>query len=247
MTTLRVLIADDELLARKRLRRLLGDLPEVEIVGECKDGVQVLRRVARGGVDVILLDIHMPHLDGMEVVALKSEGLPVVVFTTAFAQHAVRAFELEAADYLLKPLEAQRLERAMERARRRVTALSADDGQVPTDAPRAPFPRLPVETRRGVVLLDPDHITHAVIDGVSCLLHTDDQHYVTDFRLSDLERRLPADRFMRLHRQALVNLLRVERLEPTESGGYRAILDTGATVAVSRGAARRLRQWWEAR
>ena len=144
-------------------------------------------------------------------------------------------------------LEAQRLERAMERARRRVTALSADDGQVPTDAPRAPFPRLPVETRRGVVLLDPDHITHAVIDGVSCLLHTDDQHYVTDFRLSDLERRLPADRFMRLHRQALVNLLRVERLEPTESGGYRAILDTGATVAVSRGAARRLRQWWEAR
>lgn len=234
--TLRILIADDELIARKRLTRLLGDLDDVEIVGEATDGTEVLRRVGRGGVDCVLLDIHMPHLTGIEALRLLPRGGASVVLVTAHAEHAVEAFDEEAVDYVLKPVKAERLARALDRVRAR----RAEPGEVDREPPIAG--KLALSTAKGVLLFDPVEITHAVIDGESVVVHTDRGTTYTDLRLADLERRLPCPPFERLHRRSLVNMDRVVRLEPLSSGGYLAHTDLGAVVDVSRQAARLLRK-----
>jgi two-component system, LytTR family, response regulator len=229
--SLRVLIADDELLARRRLTRLLGELEGVEVVGEATDATEVLRQVARGGVDVLLLDIHMPGLTGLEAARLLPADGPAVVFVTAHAEHAVEAFDQEAVDYVLKPVDAARLSRALERVRARQ--------RPPSEVPPG---KLAVQTARGVVLLDPAGITHACIEGASVEIHGEQGPVFTDLTLAELERRLPSPPFERLHRKALVNLDRVARLEPVSTGGYRAHTDLGDTVDVSRAAARALRR-----
>ncbi len=225
--SLRVLIADDEALARKRLVRLCTALQDIEIVGECEDGEQVLARVAQAGIDVILLDIHMPNLSGLDALALLPAEGPRVIFTTAHASHALRAFELGAADYVLKPVEAERLAKALERVRVRVGGGRGLD-------------RLPIETRKGLLLLDPGEVSHAIIQGELVDLHTDRGVLTTDMRLADLERRLP--HMERVHRRALLDLSRIERLESQSSGGYVAHMKDGHQVAISRASARLLRR-----
>ncbi len=122
MSRLRVLIADDEQVARARLKRLLEAMPDIELVGECEDGGAVLERVRSGGVDLVLLDIQMPKLKGTEALALWPKDGPQVVFCTAHAEHAVEAFDGGAVDYVLKPVEASRLAKALARARERESA-----------------------------------------------------------------------------------------------------------------------------
>jgi len=240
-TPLRVLIADDELIARKRMHRLLGDLDGVEIVGQATDGTEVLKRVADGGVDCVLLDIHMPHLTGLEAMRLLPADGASVVFVTAHAEHAVQAFDQEAVDYVLKPVQADRLARALDRVRaRRAAPQTAEPGDG-TDEPPSNG-KLALQTPKGVLLFTPAEITHACIDGESVVVHTDRGETFTDLRLAELERRLPMPPFERLHRRALVNLDRVVRLEPLPSGGYLAHTDLGAVVDVSRQAARGLRK-----
>ncbi len=242
MSDLRVLIAEDEATARRRLRRLLGELGDVTIVGEAQDGVELLELLRTTDPQLVLLDIKMPRLSGLDALALMDPGGPEVVFTTAYAEHAVAAFEQGVADYLLKPIEAARLATALERVRERLGRGGDAGGDGVTSALPA---RIAVSTRRGLVLLRPEDISHALLEGASCIVVAGGQRYITDFRLSELERRLPADRFRRLHRQALVDLERVERLEPTHSGGYVAHLQGGHTVPVSRQEARKLRREWE--
>lgn len=243
MTGMRVLIADDEALARRRLQRLVGAIPGVELVGECETGDAVLTRVHQGGVDVILLDIHMPGLTGVEAMQLLPKDGPYVIFCTAHPDHAVAAFDGGAVDYLLKPIEAARLQKALERARNR----DAQDRFV-KEAGRhregvKPLERLAIPTRQGVVLLTPQEITHAVLDGVLVTIHTLTQgKLLTDFTLQDLQEKLPASLFERVHRRALVNMEHVKRLEPLETGGYLAHTTLGASVEVSRQSARELRK-----
>ncbi len=236
--TLRVLIADDEQLARARLTRLLTAMEDVTIVGEAKDGEDVLTKVRAGGIDVVLLDVQMPKLTGVEAMALWPVDGPWVVFCTAHAEHAVKAFEIDAVDYLLKPVEPDRLKKALDKARQRETreTFSAAVKKHQT------IPRLPVQTRQGLVLLDPDSITHAVLEGELVTVHTKDAAFLTDYSLNDLEQRLPAGRFERVHRRALLNLEAVARLEPLETGGYLARTTNGHSVEVSRQAARDLRK-----
>ena len=227
---LRVLIADDELMARKRMQRLVRALNDVEIVATCADGLEVLDTVSKNTVDVVLLDIHMPKLDGVQTFQLLEDTQ--VIFTTAHADHALQAFEGGAVDYLLKPVEAGRLKIALDRARARPPARPA-----PT--------RLPVQTRSGIVLVPHSEITHATIEGESVVLHTTETAYYLDLRLADLERALPGDLFRRVHRSAVVNLHHVTRFESVDSGGYIAHLGGGARVAVSRQVARTLRRDWK--
>lgn len=238
-TKLRVLVADDELLARKRLSRLLAEVPSVELLGTCENADEVLERTKAGDVDLILLDIHMPGLTGIDALrVLESRGsAPLVVFCTAHADHAVDAFDGGAVDYLLKPIAPDRLAKAIARVEQRLA-----EGQPAASAPSAPpaTDRLAVTTRAGVVLVDPKLVTHAVLDGVLVTLATTDADYVTDFTLQDLERKLP--HLTRVHRRALVNLAHVTRLEPIETGGYVARTARGASIEVSRQAARDLRK-----
>lgn len=230
--TLRVLVADDELLARKRLHRLLGAMEDVEVVGEATDGTEVLRQVGRGDIDVVLLDIQMPNLTGLEAARLLPRDGTSIVFVTAHAEHAVEAFDEDAVDYVLKPVDAERLGRALARVRARQVSSAPDTG---TD-------RLAVQTTKGVLLVSPSEITHAIIEGASVEIHGDRGLLYTDLRLADLERRLPCPPFERLHRRSLVNLDRVQRLEPLATGGYLAHTDLDAVVDVSRAAARGLRR-----
>ncbi|MDP1920543.1 MAG: LytTR family DNA-binding domain-containing protein [Myxococcales bacterium] len=236
--TLRVLIADDEQLARARLTRLLTSMEDVTIVGEAKDGEDVLTKVRAGGIDVVLLDVQMPKLTGVEAMALWPVDGPWVVFCTAHAEHAVKAFEIDAVDYLLKPVEPDRLKKALDKARQRETRETFSAAVKKHQA----IPRLPVQTRQGLVLLDPGVITHAVLEGELVTVHTKDASFLTDYSLNDLEQRLPAGRFERVHRRALLNLEAVARLEPLETGGYLARTTNGHSVEVSRQAARDLRK-----
>ena len=232
---LSILIVDDEELARRRLHRLLGELPGCEVAGECGSGQEALALLARGEVevDVVLLDVRMPGLDGLEAAALLPEEGPYIIFTTAHADHAIAAFDLGAVDYLLKPIEAVRLGRALERARHRLGPRQAAPGELS---------RLPVSTKAGIVLVDPRGLSHAIFDGALVTLHTAQGPLLTDQSLQELEERLPPALFERVHRRALVNLEKIERLEPQETGGYLARMPGGGEVPIARQAARRLRR-----
>lgn len=239
-STLQILIADDELLARRRLARLLGELPGVALVAECCSGQELLATLARHEheVDLVLLDIDMPGLTGLETGALLPDDGPYIIFITAHEEHALAAFDLGAVDYLLKPIDAVRLGKALQRARRRLgTQASATPA-----APPAELVRLPVTTRQGIRLLDPRELSHATFDGELVTLHTRGGPLLTDFSLQDLEERLPAGVFERVHRRALINLERLACLDPLDTGGYTARMQDGGLVPISRQAARRLRR-----
>lgn len=227
---LRVLAADDELLARKRLERLIGAMPGVEFLGACESAEELLKRLEDEDCDVVVLDIRMPGLTGLEAGALLPEGGPLIIFVTAHEGHALEAFEIGAVDYVVKPVEAARLGRALERARRQLAP-----------APPGGAERLAVETAKGVLLLDPSQITHVEVEGaLTAVVSLEQGRVLTEASLGKLGSKLGG--FERVHRQALVNLARVRRLEPLTSGGYVAHLDGGGAVPVSRAVARRLRR-----
>jgi len=233
---LQVVIADDELLARRRLARLLGDLPAVTMVAECCSGQELLALLARGqhDVDLVLLDIHMPGLTGLETGALLPDDGPYIIFTTAHSEHALAAFDLGAVDYLLKPIDAVRLGKALARARHRLGPQRS--------VPAPELVRLPITTRQGIRLISPGELSHATFDGELVTLHTRGGALLTDFSLQDLEDRLPAGVFERVHRRALINLELLACLDPLETGGYTARMQDGGLVPISRQAARRLRR-----
>lgn len=239
-----VLIADDELLARKRLHRLLGAMEEVAIAGECQNGEEVLARVKQGGVDVVLLDIQMPGLSGLDAMQMLPAGGPYVIFCTAHRDHAVQAFDQGAVDYLLKPIEPARLKKALDRARSRDsrTRFEAEAERQRGNRDELALKRLPVSTRQGIVLVDPKTITHASLDGELVTLVTTQGEYLTDFSLQELLDKLPAGSFERVHRRSVVNLEHVARLEPVETGGFIARTTRGHAVEVSRQSARELRK-----
>lgn len=235
---LRVLVCDDELIARKRAARLLSEQADVQIVAECASGDEVLAQLAVEDVDLVVLDINMPGMTGIETVMKMPEERPYLIFLTAHPEHAVSAFDLGATDYLLKPVDDARLKKALDRARRQL------DAPLPRGVHEtsAPLPRLAITTKAGVVLLGPDEVTHAVFDGQLVTVYTRDRAILSDATLQELEDRLSAPHFERVHRRAIVNLLHVERLEPVLSGGYVARIAGGKSVGVSRQAARRLRR-----
>jgi two-component system LytT family response regulator len=240
---LRVLVADDEEVARRRLVRLLAMIPDTVVVGECRDGGEVLRHAGETSIDVLLLDIQMPGLSGLEAFAMLPPPAPYVIFCTAHAEHAVQAFDVGAVDYLLKPIEAARLGKALERARSQeaVRRFRAEAQRLRAQAPPA-LERLAIPTRDGIVLVDPREISHAVLEGELVTIHAAGATYLSDLSLQQLEERLPPAAFVRVHRRALVNLAQVARLEPNEVGGFVARTARGHAVEVSRQAARALRK-----
>jgi two-component system LytT family response regulator len=234
---LRVLIADDEAIARKRLVRLLAAMPEVVITGQCADAHEVLTIVRGGEVDVVLLDIQMPELSGLDALQLFPVDGPAVIFCTAHAAHAVAAFDVGAVDYLLKPIDSGRLRKALDRARQRGSAApSTPAGEA------APLDRLALPTRQGIVLLDPRDVTHAQLADELVTVYAAGQAYLSALSLQELETRLQPPAFVRVHRRALLNLAHVVRLEPNEVGGFLAQTSGGHSVEVSRQAARELRK-----
>src|SRR5437867_955338 len=245
---LRVLIVDDEPLARLRLRRLLGDVGGVEVVGEAGSATEARPLVAAAKPELLLLDIQMPGEDGFAL--LRSlDPRPAVVFVTAFDQYAVRAFEENAVDYLLKPFRRERLEEAIERARQdlakpqalteRLEGLLATLGRGAGET----LDRLTVRLgQKQLILTAADVLWFGPEDKLVFAATTSARHYV-NFTLDQLERRLDPRRFARIHRGAIANLDHAAALRPAFAGTYRLQLDDAARteVPVSRNRARALR------
>ena len=240
--TLRIALADDELIARRRMSRLLEAIPGVEVVGVHESAKPLLEQLEEEPVDVLVLDIQMPGLTGIEVHGVLGPDGPYVIFATAHPQHAIEAFELGAVDYVLKPIEASRLSRAIERARSHVNS-AATAASAEADGGADPYDRVPVVTREGIVLLDAPAISHAIFDGTLVTVHTTDgTTHLTDATLQDFQARLADPRFDRVHRRVLLNVSEVTLLRPASSGGFVAAMRCGAEVPVSRQSARRIRK-----
>jgi two-component system, LytTR family, response regulator len=240
---LRVLVCDDEMMARKRVLRLLGELEGIEAVIECESGEEVLAKLRDEEVDVAVLDINMPGLSGLETVMQMPEERPYIIFLTAHPEHAVKAFDVGAVDYLLKPVDDARLETAIGRARKALDQGHVRTGDGGDDRPSAGrIGKLAIATHGGAALVSPDDVTHATFDGTLVTVHTAARAILTDDTLQELEAKLPPGPFERVHRRAIVNLDHVDRLESVDSGGYVACLSTGKRVDVSRQSARRLRR-----
>lgn len=218
---LRAVIADDEPRARQFLERLLREHGEVEVVGEAKGGGEALALVARLSPDVAFLDIQMPDLSGLEVARhLTGVDAPVVVFVTAFDQHAVEAFEVAALDYLLKPIRRERLAETMrrvvsevrsgKRAARQEAAVRSVLASPEVQKGMEPLRRLPVRFRREVKLLDLEQVARIVSRDRVVLACAEGREYLVDYTLQELEGRLPAGQFVRAHRAALVNIDAIE-------------------------------------
>jgi DNA-binding LytR/AlgR family response regulator len=228
-----VLLVDDEELARRRLRRLLASRPDVLVVGEAADGEEALEWLHRASPDVLLLDIRMPGLDGLAL-ARHQRPLPPIVFITAYDVHAVEAFEVNAVDYLLKPVRRERLFAALDRVSERPKRLSID-----SERALALLAGETTSTRvitRGVGTMrfyDALKITRFWASEKYTLFLADGEEQVTEEPLAELEKRLAAHGFFRVHRGELVNLGRVKSLVGT--GGFHEVeLDDGQRVRVSR-------------
>jgi two-component system LytT family response regulator len=234
---LRVMFADDEEMARLRIRRLLDGMSDVEIVGEARSGKDALALLEDVDVDVALLDVRMGVVSGLDAAERAADLGVEVIMTTAHRDHAVEAFAHGAVDYLLKPIEPARLAQALERARARVLPEI-----VPPVVGASPAPsRLAIESRGEVLLIPAAEVTHATLEDDGLVrVHTPTASSLTELSLSDLERRLP--HLFRSHRRALVAFDHVGRLRPLATGGYTAILHDGREVPVSRQAARELRR-----
>ncbi len=238
---LNVLIADDEPLARERLRRLVEALPDYRVCGEAEDGDGTLARVAELNPDILLLDIRMPGLDGMETAARLSRLAhpPALIFCTAYDHYAIQAFEVQATAYLVKPVRKEALAEALARAGR----LNRVQQQTAGAKPPGGSDQLAVRTYRGTVLIDLADVRYCEADHKYVTIHHTGGDTVSDFTLKELEARYPRH-LLRIHRNTLVGVRHVAALERTRDGQHRLRLrDSSQCLAVSRRHAGAVRQW----
>ncbi|MBN1315788.1 MAG: response regulator transcription factor [Anaerolineales bacterium] len=246
MRQLRVLIVDDETPARDRLRRLLSTEDYVAIVGEANDGAQAVEAIERYSPDLVFLDVQMPGLDGFGVIQALDTP-PAIIFVTAYDEYAIRAFEVHALDYLLKPFSKERLTGAIHRAQ------EALDGERDWAAQLGPLlenlttqgrylDRLAVHDRGRIRLLDVKEVDWIGAEDDQVMVHVNDRTFLIRRTLANLEAQLDPTRFFRAHRSAIVNLDRVKEIIPWFKGSYVLRLTTGAKVDLSRSQARTLRK-----
>ena len=240
--TIRALIVDDEAPARDLIATLLRDEPDLEVVGECNNGRDAIAAIQRLSPDLVFLDVQMPGLDGFGVLAeLQTERLPLVVFVTAFDRHAIRAFEVHALDYLLKPFEYDRLRQAVRHARTQLA-----QGPDAADQTRLislleelhnrgqSWNRLAIRDAGRIVFLQPDQIDWIEADGNYVRLHVGKESHLLRETMTAIEARLASRKFLRVSRSTIVNLERVVEWQPLFHGDSVVILRDGPRLTVSR-------------
>lgn len=250
---IRTLIVDDEPLARERLRKLLQAEADIEIVGECADGRQALELANQERPDLLFLDVQMPELDGFGVVAgLESDPPPAVVFVTAYDRFALRAFEVHALDYLLKPFDRERFQTALERARKLVHQRQTGDlsarlssllTDLKTDKGESKYvDRLAVKTEGRVLFFKIDDIDWIEAADNYVNIHVGAEQHLHRETMSALEAKLPSSRFIRISRSTIVNIERIKEMQPMFHGDYVVILKNGAKLSLSRNYREKLNQ-----
>jgi two-component system LytT family response regulator len=253
-SVLRVAIADDERPARSFLAAMLRGFDDVKLIGEAANGAEAIELIERERPDLALLDLQMPEIDGLGVVRLlKKSRMPLVAFVTAYDEYAVRAFELNAVDYLLKPVDRARLREALNRAQERleradlrVEAVARVDAAAASyeEATRPPIlERIPIRQRDEIVIVPVKEIASIVAEGELLQLTTEqNETYTLSYRLKDLEARLDPARFVRLGRGALANVEMLRRVSSMPGGTYVATLSNGQQLSISRLQGRILRE-----
>lgn len=253
---MRVIIVDDEPLARDRLRSLLAKESDIQIVAECGDGREAVTAIRRENPDLVFLDIQMPELDGFGVLAqLKGGHLPLIIFVTAFDEFAVKAFEVHALDYLLKPFDKDRLKQAVGYARDRLKSPNPADltdrlnALLETLQPsgggdgRGATDRIAVKLDGRVIFLRPGEIDWIEAQDNYVKLHAGREAHLVRDTLSNFETRLDARRFIRIARSTIVNIDRVKEMQPMFHGEYVVILHDGTKLTMSRGYRETLQQY----
>ncbi len=240
MRVLRVLVVDDETPARARLRRLLESVPTVDVVGEAEDGERAAELIMELAPDLVLLDITMPRLDGFGVISAMGREMPATIFCTAHDEHALRAFEVHALDYLLKPVQAARLAQSIERVRsllgepamrrrrgiRAVSALLEERGEY--------LSRLLVHDERRAYLVVVDRIDHIRAERNYCWVKVDGKQFRVRRTLASLAQRLDPKSFLRINKSDIIRLDAVHEIQPWSHGDYRVVMRNGTTLSWSR-------------
>jgi two-component system, LytTR family, response regulator len=240
---IRALIVDDEPLARERLTSMLTGESDVELVGECANGVDAVAAIQEKTPDLVFLDVQMPELDGFGVLsALEGETQPAVIFVTAHDRFALKAFEVHAIDYLLKPFDRERFKKALDRAReqlarrengeieQKVTALLTSLKKEPKQ-----LDRIPVKSSGRVVLVKTSDIDWIEAADNYVNLHAGKEAHLHRETMTALEQKLPASKFLRISRSIIVNIDRIKELQPMFHGDYTVILQNGTKLTLSRG------------
>jgi two-component system LytT family response regulator len=243
MTKIRTLVVDDEPMGRERVRALLLQEDDVEVIGECSDGTQAIAAIQQHAPDLVFLDVQMPGSNGFGVIdAVGADRMPNVIFVTAYDEYALKAFEYHALDYLLKPFNRDRFQETLRHARaslerrragdlgRRLLALVND---IKPEAPR--LERLVVKSGGRVFFLRTDEIDWIEAAGNYVRLHLGEESHLFRETMNRMETRLDARRFVRIHRSRIVNTERIKELQPWFNGEYVVILRNGTRLTLSRG------------
>jgi len=251
---LRVLVVDDEPLGRRRILDLLEDEPDVEVVGTATDGAAAVEAIRTALPDLVFLDVQMPRMSGLDVVqAVGPAAMPATVFVTAYDQYALDAFDAAAVDYLVKPFKDDRFEEAVRRARRRIAsesreqlheqllallqgggASAASTALPPPDAPPRYLERIAVQMPGKMRVVPVAEIDYVTADGPYAELHVGTHRYVIRESMQHLEEKLDPERFLRIHRSAIVRLDRVDALLRSEGSEYQVQLQGGVRLRVGR-------------
>jgi len=239
---IRIVIADDELLARKFIRRMLKQDPEVEIVAECSNGAEAVATIRKEKPDLVFLDVQMPEMDGFAVLdAVRLDHLPEIVFTTAYESYAIRAFELHALDYLLKPFDQVRFKAALKYAKERFHSQHEEDKRLQVGsllesirAQQEYLDRIIIRADGRITFLHTREIDWIEADDKYVHLHTGKGARMVRQTLSAMEEELDPKKFIRVHRSAIVNLDRIKELQPLFNGEHSLILEDGTRLTLSR-------------
>jgi two-component system LytT family response regulator len=240
MTIIRTIIVDDEELARRGIRTLLARAGDVEVVAECSNSVEAIRAIEEQAPVLVFLDVQMPGRSGFEVMeAVKDNDCPYFILITAFDDFAIRAFDVDALDYLLKPINEQRFELALGRARRALSG--ARDGltasrppQLPADAGAAESDRIPVRTGGRVMVIRIAEVDWVKAEQDFVSLHIGAKTWLVRETIGAIEIRFASAGFVRIHRSTLVNVDRIKELRPLDKGEYQVVLRDGVELKLSR-------------
>ncbi len=240
------IIVDDEPLARKMVKEYLQDFPELRIIGECRNGKQAVKAINEDKPDLVFLDIRMPGMDGFEVLE-HIDPMPRIIFTTAYGDYALKAFEVNAVDYLLKPYNRKRFSKAIQKVIDRSTTSSDEIERIlhvlhQSEKPEAYPKRIFVRVGRKIVSIHLNDILWIEADGDYTQLHTNSGTRLCNLSMNALEQRLNSDQFLRVHRSYIIATNSIDHLEGDGEGGYTAFLKDKSEVKVSRIYAAKLRK-----
>lgn len=240
---IRAIVVDDEQLGREALKEVLSEINAVEVVAECTNGFEAVQEVHKQKPDLVFLDIQMPKLDGFDVVELLGDDAPIIVFVTAYDEYALRAFEAAALDYLVKPVQPERLERTLQRVREGMEVKQSQPvAKLINDHQNemAPLSRILIRDGMEVFIIPSEDIIYIEAQDDYVMIYTDERSYLKYDRMNKLEKTLDPQYFCRIHRSYLINVRYLKKIEPYSKDSRLAIMQNDQKLPISRAGYNRL-------